>query len=404
MRFLMGKRRWEKLSNRSWMIALFVVFLILDVAWGTFLTRLPTFQESFDLSLSGVSVLILVSSAGAVCGLVVAAKLLNYFSEPASVLAGLVLMGTGLPLATVFFMWGEVFPAYALFFLFGFGFGIADVACNVSGARLEEVERSSLMPTLHAGFSLGGIMTVLIGAVAEALRVHLIVHQIVVLGAVMLLGLSFSRRIGGRHKTSRPGFIRARAMRVNEKVGSYHMTLRPPRGLLIIIGFIAFVGSLAGGVSADWIPIAFIEVYDLKSHLAVLVLTLMFGGELLARLFGSSWVDRFGRHRTLRGTLTLAVIGILLVSLATQVWLAVLGALLWGLGVALALPIAVSATGSLQGNQAKNVAVVTAFSYSCYVLGPVALGLFADNYGFRVTFLVLAGLVFLSLLTSKAAR
>ena len=60
------------------------------------------------------------------------------------------------------------------------------------------------------------------------------------------------------------------------------------------------------------------------------------------------------------------------------------GSALWGIGVALAFPLFLSAAGE-QPNPARKVATVSAFGYASFLVGPPLLGLIAQGIGSVVT-------------------
>ena len=73
--------------------------------------------------------------------------------------------------------------------------------------------------------------------------------------------------------------------------------------------------------------------------------------------------------------------GVLLAALAPAVPLALLGGAVWGLGIALVFPSAMSAGGETPGRSAAGIATVATIGYGGFLLGPPLLGLLGHQIG-----------------------
>ncbi|HUH53544.1 MAG TPA: MFS transporter [Microbacteriaceae bacterium] len=418
-------------TTRLWIISLMIVFMMLGASWGTWFTRFPTIRETLNLSLTEMSFLVLLPSVGMIGGLLIASRLVVLLGERVVIIAGISIMGVMLPAATWTLLLdgsGSAFFGHSLLFIFGAGFGIADVATNVSGSNAERAAGTSRMMVMHAGFSVGGIASVLFGAWAEHAKLGLLTHQISTFAIFIVTTVFLSRWIGtspalrfspAQHSSATQHSSPTHNSSAIHNSGE-SQTLRssttedPPASsakmrvwrnpVVLLLGFIGLAGSLADGVAADWMPLAFIDEYGLESGPAVFMLSLMFTGELIMRLFGDKFVSRFGRKKVLRATLTSAFIGILLVALSPSAWLAAPGAFLWGAGAALAFPISISAAASDPRTAASKVSAVSTIGYTAYAGGPVAFGVMGDHLGFRIAFLMLAVIIVLAWFGSAAVK
>ena len=90
-----------------------------------------------------------------------------------------------------------------------------------------------------------------------------------------------------------------------------------------------------------------------------------------------------------------ACAGMLVASLAPDVWLALAGFAVTGLGLANLFPAAMTQAGLLAGS--NGVALASMMGYSGFLLGPPAIGFLASEFGLR------AGLTTLSFLALAAA-
>lgn len=417
--------RVNRYHSGRWTAALIVTFMLLGVSWSTWLTRFPTLRDELGYGLDDMSILILMPSIGSMLGLILAGRAVERFGAKLVIMLGVVLMGVSLPLGTLTLLSGHVLLSYALLLVFGAGFGFADVAANVSGSDLERFLGRPRLVLVHAGFSVGGIGSVLFGAYAEAVNLPLLTHQITVFTISIALVFGLSVWVPGE-RVSAPAH---EEQHLEPPMGeTYDVTMTGPipvggptpklRGgaevpfkpvnvwkdpRILLLGFIALSGSLADGVATDWMPLAFIDEYDLTSDRAVLVLTLMFAGALTMRLIGDRLLMRFGRVAVLRMTLAFAFAGILLVALSPWTWLAVPGALFWGAGAALAFPIGISAAADKPETAARGVSVVSTIAYSAYAAGPVIFGFLGEHFGLRVSFLVLSAIIALGFFLSSRA-
>jgi MFS family permease len=103
--------------------------------------------------------------------------------------------------------------------------------------------------------------------------------------------------------------------------------------------------------------------------------------------------EQTGRHPILGGLTACA--GMLLASLAPDVWLALAGFAATGLGLANLFPAAIARAGRLAGS--TGVALTSLLGYGGFLLGPPAIGFLASQAGLRT------GLTTLSFLGLAAA-
>jgi MFS family permease len=79
---------------------------------------------------------------------------------------------------------------------------------------------------------------------------------------------------------------------------------------------------------------------------------------------------------------------------------ALVGCALWGLGVALTFPAAMSAAGDTPGRSADAIAAVSTIGYGGFLLGPPIIGYVADIVGIDIALLIVgllaAGIVLLA--------
>src|SRR5699024_5333797 len=79
----------------------------------------------------------------------------------------------------------------------------------------------------------------------------------------------------------------------------------------------------------------------------------------------------------------LAIMGLAIFGLSPSLPVAMVGAVLWGLGAALGFPVGMSAASDEPLHAAARLSVVSTTGYGAFHIGPPLHGLPADNAGYR---------------------
>ncbi len=102
-------------------------------------------------------------------------------------------------------------------------------------------------------------------------------------------------------------------------------------------------------------------------------------------------VSRLGRVPTLRWGALVTAAGIVVLLAVPVLAVGYLGALLWGLGIAVAFPLAMSAAGETPGRGPSAIATVATIAYTGFLVGPPLIGTIAHQVGLEsALWLVLA--------------
>jgi MFS family permease len=157
-----------------------------------------------------------------------------------------------------------------------------------------------------------------------------------------------------------------------------------PGKVFISAGIIAlcigiFGITIAEGAANDWLAIGLVDDYKVSNQLAGLAFAVFNLSMTVVRFFGGNLVDRFGRSRVLQVLAGFGIIGLLLIILSHNIVLAIVGAALWGAGVALGFPLFISAAAEAPGG-ARTVAFVTTSGYFAFLVGPPLLGFVAESW------------------------
>ncbi len=382
----------ERVVERA-RVAVALVFGLNGVVFASWLSRLPAVRDALELSTGRLGLLLLFLSAGSVIGLPTSGPLVARFGPARTVLGGVLLVGAGLLLSAGGVAAGQVPLVAAGLVLTGLGTGVWDVAMNVEGADVERRLDRTLMPRLHAAFSLGTVGGALLGAAAAATAVP-VALQLALTAVAAGAAVAFCLRafLPVEHVTDAPAALRLR------------QAWREPRTLAI--GVLVLCFAFTEGTANDWLAIALVDGHGASEAVGALGFACFVAAMTVSRTLGGSALTRWGRTTTLRATALLAATGLLLVVAAPSGPLVLLGALLWGAGASLGFPVGMSAASDDPVGAAVRVSVVSSVGYTAFLAGPPLVGLLAepDRLGILPALLVvLVALVVGGAVASRAA-
>ncbi|MEC5151765.1 MFS transporter [Cryobacterium sp. GrIS_2_6] len=387
----------------AWRNAVFAVFFISGLGLASWVARIPAVRDSLRLDTALVGVLIFGLSAGSVLGLVVAVRLLTRFGAPramtisvATSSIGLVVVGTGATLL------GSAPVVFAGLAAVGLGMGSLDVMMNVEGAAAERAIRKTLMPLMHACFSLGTVVGALLGAAASALSVSVFWHLTAIAALVFLIAVVAVRSIPeleNAAETRAPG----------EPASTWRSRLRVSLSVwadpgVLLIGAIVLGMTFAEGSANDWIALASVDGHGFSNTAGAIVFGVFVAAMTVGRVIGGPVIDRFGRVPVLRACAVIGVLGLLLFILAPNDWALYAGTVLWGVGASLGFPVGMSAAADDTRNSAARVSAVAMIGYFAFLVGPPVLGLLGQNWGILNALYLIVALMALAGLAAPAAR
>ncbi|OOB92427.1 MFS transporter [Rathayibacter sp. VKM Ac-2630] len=385
----------------AWRNAVFTIFVLSGLSIATWVSRTPAIRDELQLSTSGVGLLILAMSIGAIVGLMLSTAIMSALGARRGMVAALTVCASGLAILGVAAdALGALPVAFAGMALLGFGNGAVDVMMNVEGAANEKAFGTTLLPLFHAFFSLGTVAGALLGAAASALAIPVAAHLVGVAIAVVATVVVAIRFVPVRADLDTQGVATAKPP-IRERVAASLGVWRDLR--LVVIGLIMLGMAFAEGSANDWMTLAMVDGHGADTTTAAIVFGVFVAAMTVGRVLGGPVLDRFGRVPVLRGSALLAVVGILLFILAPVDALVITGAVAWGLGCSLGFPVGMSAAAE-GPHSAARVSAVATLGYVAFLVGPPAIGFLGEHVGIlNALFLVLA-LVVVAGLASPAAR
>jgi len=383
---------------RTASVAVFTVFALAGFNFSSWAARLPAVRDALGLSEAQMGLLLLVGSCGSLVALPLSGLVVTRIGAMRAVAGFALLNSAGLAIATFGAALGEAWVTALGLVVFGVGTGVWDAAMNLEGAIVEQKLGRTVMPRYHAGFSLGTVLAAGIAAVVAAAHVPVQVHVpvAVALSSVAVLVAVRFFLPAGQHTPATEGDT-PHAPR------SVFAAWLEPRTLLI--GLVVLAAALTEGAGNDWLSLAVVDGFAQSDAVGAVSFGVFVTAMTVMRFLGTGLLDRFGRVAVLRLCAGLALVGLLVFGLVPDdlLWLAMVGAVLWGMGAALGFPVGMSAASDDPLRAAARVSVVSTIGYSAFLAGPPLLGLLAQHVGYRHALLAIAVPIVVGLLVVKAA-
>jgi fucose permease len=374
--------------------AVVVAFVMAGVGLAAFLARIPAAREMLDLSTGQLGLLLLCVSVSSVASLPASGPVVARLGPARTVFAGAVSVGLGQALLAAGLALGVVALAGLGLAFIGLGTGVWDVAMNVEGADVEQRMGRSLMPRLHAAFSIGTVAGAGMGAACAALAIPLSL-QLAVIAVVtpLIVGVATRR------------FLDPLPVLDDAEVAPHFGVLdawREPRTL--IVGLMVLGFAFTEGSANDWIAVALVDGYSATEAIGAVAFGCFVAAMTVGRFFGGALLDRFGRVVVLRTTAVVALVGLLMVLFGGSVPVALAGALLWGVGASLGFPVGMSAAADDPAKAAARVSAVSSIGYTAFLAGPPLIGPLGQHIGILTSLLVVVVAIVLGGLASTAAK
>lgn len=371
---------------------------------ATWVTRTPAIRDELGASIEAMGLVLLGLSIGSMIGILGAGALVRRLGTRPLVLLGGALPVIGMVLVALLAPAQVPAGVWAGLFLIGFGSGVAEIGLNVEAAAVERHIGRPVVPVLHACFSLGTVVGGVVGIAMTAARTPVAVHLLV--GAAVMAALA---AFAARNLQPLP---RAAAQTdgadAAETVGASRVTTATRRSVitvqLALVAVITLAMAFAEGAASDWLPLLMTTDHDAPEAVGSLVFTGFALAMLVGRAAGTPLVTRLGRGRVVRLCAAVGGIGVLLVVVSPSPVVTAIAAAVWGLGIALGFPLAISAAGDHPTDGDRRVSVVATAGYIAFLVGPPLLGFVGEHLGLQAAMLVPLVLLVAAFVVAPAAR
>lgn len=379
-------------------IALLLQFAFLGMMMSSWMSRMPSVRESLDVTAMQLGVLLISGGIGSLVGALTVGTLVARFGSRAVLLVGIVgnVIGFG-------FLAGSMFLASSELFLLGMAMNgvsgaFVNVAININAAAFERAWGRTVLPQFHAAFSIGAALGAFLASLFSAAGISAGVQVIIV-----TVVLTTTRLVLWRASTQ-PMQEAASVSRARHR-GALRSALSAwvePRTLML--GLVLLAGSLSEGTATTWLSLSVVDGYAQPEAIGAAVYASFLAAMTLFRIGGVVLIDHFGRVLVLRFSGAVAFVGVLLFVFGGTLPLGWTGAVLWGIGAALAAPIAIAAASDDASRAGERVSVVTSFSTLASLAAPPLLGLLVDQVGPLLSMLLVAAAVIVSVAFSGAVK
>lgn len=362
-----------------WRWAVTGAFGIGGIAGSALGPRLPAVKADLGISTGTIGLLLAGMTVGAIGGLLASTPVRHWLGGRRGI-AGAALVVTGsMAVMGLALVVGWVPLLAAGLVVMGTGIGLLDVLINVEGSAVERTAGRSLMPGMHAAWSIGAAVGSGIGAACAALGVTpagQLIGEAVILAAAGLV--TASGVPGGQNASPDPAADAPR----RDRGAAFRQWLRGWANVqLLLIGLVMLGCELGEGSANSWLTLAVKNNHGQTAAVAALFFTAFAISEGATRIFAGPVVDRLGRVRTTRLTTAAGLIGIVLFILGGNYWLVLLGVALWGVGVSMGFPLGMSAAAETGPNPAAQLSVVASIGYFAGLAGPPIVGGLAESAG-----------------------
>ncbi len=372
------------LGRARWAVA--AMFLANGFLFGSWAPQIPLLLPRHDITESTLGFLIFVLGVGALAAMSVSGVIIARAGSVRA-LQGFALLAVGtLPLvvhAPGLWTLGAAMAAMGAFL------GSMDVAMNANAVEVEKGLGRAIMSSSHGFWSLGGFFGGGVGALVLE-RIGAEAHALLSALIALVLTLGAAPLLQGESAAPAPpkGVARAAVW---------------PRGWPIyILGGMAFFSMVPEGGVLDWGALYLTRELGVSVSTASLGFAVFAGTMAIVRFLGDSVRNRFGAVTTLRVSSLIGTIGILGAGLAPEAWVAILAFGFAGLGIANMMPIILSAAGNQGETSGGGIATATMMGYSGILVAPSAIGIAAEEVGYRAIYIALAG--FLLIVAALAGR
>jgi MFS family permease len=375
----------------GWYRALLILFAMLGLTNASLLARLPEVRDAVDTTTAGIGFILLGFAIGSLGGLAVAGRIIERVGIRPIVVWGFVASGVAVLAQSLAIAAGSTVGLFLGFLFLGLVGSATDVAINVSGAALEQSMSKTVMPMLHAGWSVGTFAGVGIGAIATTVHFPLVAQLVILAIATTAIGVIATRTLHSASSSTRP-----------QPADTSAPTPLWKSPLVLALGAGIFSITLAEGASNDWLVLAIVDDYGESRTNGAIAYAVLMAAMIVTRVTGGWISDRLGRARTLQMFAVIGAAGIVLVILGDNLALAYAGAAMWGMGVALGFPLFLSAAGEGK-NAARRVSFVASAGYMAFLVGPPVLGVVAQGSELLTMFWILAGATLAAAFFARAA-
>lgn len=371
--------------------ALFLSFLIIGFVMASWIVRTPSIRDILHASTMEMGFVLFGFSLGSMSGIILARKLIIKIGVDYSISLGLILALLGLITlaagALIISIW---LIGFGLCFI-GFGVAISEVSVNYLGSYIEQILKRPVLTLIHGCFSLGTVLGGVWGVILLKFDLDLVKHMLSTFLLVLPICLFIMVQIN--HAPGSKFSNESKPITFKETIHN------DPK--LIIIGLIVLSVALAEGAANDWLPLLIVDSFHVPEQYGSLIFIVFAMTMTIGRFLGNALLYKFNNVIVLRMSCIIGALGVLILVLSTNIYIASFAVILWGIGASLGFPITMSAGAGTGKDAASRISILAIIGYTAYLVGPPLLGFIGEHIGLRFTMLIIFVLLFIPILFTK---
>ena len=364
--------------------ATLVYFLVLGLADGVWLARIPAVKQNLGLSDGLLGVALLAAPVALVIIAAFADRLIDRFGSARPTVVGAVAISL-LPVA--FGLAGSLGVLMAALFGYGLAGGLMDVAMNAQAVRVERGYRRPMINSFHACYSFGGLAGALLGGlfawagVGPALTFAAVGVPLAVVAVLARRGL-----LRGPEARDRPPPAGQPAPAGQPEPQAGTRARRRGTALRIaVLGLLALCSLLGEGAAGGWSAVYLRDNLGTSAAFAALGYAAFSVTMATGRLFGDRLAARFGPAWLISGCGLVAAIGLAVALVTASPAAGLVGFALFGAGLSSTFPQLLSVAGNVKTSRSgTGIARVAGAGYLGLLSGPVLIGGAASLVGLRL--------------------
>ena len=374
--------------------AVAALFFVNGATFSNWLPRIPEIRDRLGLGNAGLGATLLGGGLGGIVGALVVGKVFDRLGSRRLLTFAATALSIGMPLIAFA-------PNAVVLLLLLTTLGLLDVyndvAMNAQGVIVQQRLGRSIMNRLHAMWSLGFTGGAVVGSAASAAGAS-VRAQLVTVGVILLITVVAVRR------WLIPVDPPPNADAPNADSGGATPSKRLS-AVTVMMG-LAALGAVALEVTPnDWSAVLMRDVFDFGKAAGFGTMACA-GAMLVGRLGGDHVLDRIGERRLFTWAMILVGIGALITVTAPVGAVALVGLVVWGLGLSIVFPQLYASAARLPGVSAgAGLGSMLLGQRLGAMLTAVGVGALAEWQNLRVAFGVVGGIAFAILLvTSRRMR
>lgn len=347
-----------------------LVFFLQPIAFGSWLPRIPEIQAGLGLGPAALALALLGMPVGTLLTLPFAGPLVGKIGAHTTIIVGFVYYAVAASLPAFS---PDIVTLFIALMLAGSAISFLELGLNVGADSIEKSTGTLIMTKSHGFWSVGIMVGSLIGSGLASLN---IAPQWAIMGAAIVtlpMGIAAGLLLPRMEKDAAPAG------------GETRSAWALPSPALIGVCLFVFGITMTEGAMADWSAIFLRDALGAEGGLVGLGYS-VFAFMVAAGRFGGDFLkSRFGAVGTARLCGMLAVIGAVLLYLAPNVAVALVGFGTIGIGVSVGFPLAVTAAAGIGDRAASaNVAVLSFVALTGFLIGPPLIGFVAEHSDIRI--------------------